>query len=266
MSYNYSFKHGRRNRIVGPSSIVSAAGIFTPHASQKYTLGLELDLNDATGRWFRYCQNSGTAILAKALVNSSAALDAEAITSTNQAAAPYLHSEGDKEFDVLLSTGNGWSDDDLIDGWMLISDGTTAIGDMYMIKSNKWTTSDTVMHIVIADEGGIRNDMVAADDVICFQSKYANTVVSATNPVSGMVGVSLADVPKSYYYWAQFRGYAPILVDGTDTVVVGDTVTLSSAVDGTIHLNDALADDVIVGTCVHSGAVGEPCIVDMLIP
>jgi len=264
MSYNYSFVKGRRNRIVGPSQIVAGANIFTPTVTQKYTLGLELDLNDATGRMFRYCQNSSAAILAKALVNSSAALDAEAITSTIQTG--YGVAAGESRFDVLLTTLNAWTADDLIDGWLLVSDGGTAMSDMYMIKANKWTTSDTVMNVTICDEGGLRNAIAATDDVILFQSKYANTVVSATNPVSGMVGVSLVDVAKSYYYWAQFRGYAPILVDGTDTVVVGDTVTLSDSVAGTIHLNDALADDVIVGTCVHSGAVSEPCIVDLLIP
>jgi len=222
-------------------------------------------MNDGTGRMFRYCQNSSTAILAKALVNSSAALDAEAITSTNQGAT-YVHDAGEVTFNILLTTGNDWSDDDLIDGWLLVSDGGTAMGDMYMIKSNEWVTSDTVMKVTIADEGGLRNAITADEDIICFQSKYANTVVSATNPVSGMVGVSLANVPKSYYYWAQYRGYAPVLSDDADTVVVGDTVTLSDSVAGTIHINDAATDDVIVGNCVHSGAVNEPSIVDLMLP
>jgi hypothetical protein len=266
MSYsNYDHTFGRRNRIIGPSQLVAAANIFTPTSDQKYTLGLELDMNDATGRWFRYCQAAGTA-LSKALVNSSAALDAQAITSTVQTA--YGVAAGETRFDVLLTTGNAWTDDALRDGWLLISDGGAAMSDMYMVKSNKWVTSgdDTVMRVEICDEGGLRNAIAVTDDVILFQSKYANTVVSATNPVSGMVGVSLADVAASYFYWAQFRGYCPVLVDGTDTVVVGDTVTLSDSVAGTIHLNDAAADDVIVGTCVHAGAVSEPCIIDLLIP
>ena len=267
MGYKYNFNTGRRNRIIGPSQLVSSANIFTPTADKKYTLGLELDLNDATGRMFRYCRN-GAVALSKALMNTSAALDAEAITSTNQAAAPYLHAVGATKFDVLLTTGNGWSNGDLIDGWMLISDGTTAIGDMYMIKSNKWSTSDTIMNIVLCDEDGIRTALVAADDVILFQNKCANTVVGATNPVSGMVGVSLVDVPISYYYWAQFRGYCPMIVDSADpaVTVVGDSVTIPGAVAGTYKVHAAGAADVIIGTCIHKAAISEAGIVDLMIP
>jgi hypothetical protein len=198
------------------------------------------------------------------LVNSSAALDAEAITSTAQTA--YGVAAGEKLFDILLTTANAWTDGALIDGLMLVADGDSAMGDMYIIKDNKWTVDDTVMSVEIADTDGVRNAIVATDEVILFQNKNANTVVSATDPVSGMVGVALSIVPIGYYYWAQYSGYTPILVDGTDTVVVGDTVTLSDSVAGTIHLNDAAADDVIVGTCIFAGAVGEPCIIDMQIP
>lgn len=265
MSYTNYYPNFRRNKITLPpgARIDDSCDIFTPHASQKLALGTILELDDGTGRMFRYCQN-GAVALSKALVNSSAALDAQAITSTIQTA--YGAAAGSVQFDVLLSTGNGWSNNDLRDGWLLVSDGGTAMSDLYVIKDNKWTTSDTVMNVEIADQGGLRNAIAATDDVILFRNKCAMTVVSATNPVSGMVGVSLADVAISYYYWAQFRGYAPLLVDGTDTVVVGDTVALSDSVAGTIHLNDSEADDVLVGTCVHSGAVGEPCIIDLLIP
>jgi hypothetical protein len=78
--------------------------------------------------------------------------------------------------------------------------------------------------------------------------------------------VSLAVVPIGYYYWAQFRGECPILVDGTDTVVAGDVVALSDSVAGTIHLNDAAADDVVVGICRFAAAVSECCLIDLMIP
>jgi len=223
MSYNYSFVKGRRNRVIGPSQLVAGANIFTPTIDKKYTLGLELDLNDATGRMFRYCQNSSAAILAKALMNASAALDAEAITSTNQGGS-YTHDAGLQTFEILQTTGNAWTDGSLIDGWMLVGDGSVAMGDMYMIKDNKWVTSDTVMRVTICDEGGLRNAIVSADDIVCFQSKYANTVVNPQSQAAGVVGVSLADVPISYYYWAQFRGYTPIIVDTSDSPVVGEPV------------------------------------------
>ncbi len=266
MSYNYNDVNGARNRIIGPSSKLWAeADIFTPTVDQKCTLGRELDLNDGTGRKFRYCQNSTAAILAKALMNSSAALDAQGLTATAQTA--YGVAAGEVTFNVLLTSGHGWATDALINGWMLVTGtaGGTAMGDMYLIKDNQ-TNGATEMRVTICDRGGVRNVIAALDDVVLFQNKCANTVVSATDPISGMVGVSLADVPISYFYWAQFRGYAPILTDDTDTVVVGDIVTLSDSVAGTVHLNDFQADDVPVGNCVFAGATDECSIVDLLIP
>ena len=83
MNYHYDFTFGRRNKIIGPSQLVSAANIFTPTAAQKYTLGLELDLNDATHRRFVYCKNGATA-LGKSKMVQTPAHDAESIASTIQ--------------------------------------------------------------------------------------------------------------------------------------------------------------------------------------
>ncbi|MCK5610265.1 hypothetical protein KAR91_50800 [Candidatus Pacearchaeota archaeon] len=263
---NYNFSKGRRNRIIGPSQIVASAGIFTPTVDQKYTLGLELDLNDGTGRMFRYCQNSSAATLAKALMNASAALDADAITSTIQ--ANYGVSAGEKKFDVLLTTGNAWSDSALIDGWLLIGDGGTALGDMYLIKDNKWTTSDTVMNVTISDEGGLRVAIAATDDVVLFQSKYRNTIVNPTTQSGGVVGVSLADVTASYYYWAQFRGYCPMLVDASDTIVVGEPCGKAGTAGtaGAVGLVENDGTDAVWGTCVYPSTTAECAIVDLMLP
>jgi len=267
MSYdNYNWDY-RRTKIVGPAQLKAANDIFHPTVDQRYALGTEYWMNDGTGRAFRYCEN-GAVALAKALMASGAAQDAQAITSTEQTA--YGASAKAKKFDVLLSTGNAWSDHDLVDGWLVVSDGTTALGDMYLIKDNYWTTSDTVMNVEIADAGGLRNAILAAsDDVILIKNKCKDTVVNATNPVSSVVGVPLVIVPISYYYWAQFRGWAPVICDGTDTVVVGDFVMQSESVAGAVALLDCtttVGDDHPYGICVLVGAVSETCVIDLLIP
>lgn len=270
MSYNYSFAKGARNRMVGGGSHkYEDADIFNPHATQKHPLGFELDLNDATGRMFRYCQNSDAGILAKALMNSSAALDAEAITSTNQGAS-YVHDAGISTFDILQSSGNEWEDGDLVDGWLLVGDGSDAMGDMYMIKTHEWITSDTVMRVTICDEGGLRNAIVAADDIVCFQNKCANTLVNGNAQIAGVVGVSLADVAKNYYYWAQFRGYAPILVDASDTLVVGEPAGKAAAAGtpGGVGIVAGDGTDAVWGIVVYASgsALGEAAIIDLMLP
>jgi hypothetical protein len=137
------------------------------------------------------------------------------------------------------------------------------MGDLYEIKSNVWITGDTVMSVTLSDPHGLVRAIAATDDVILYANQMALTVVSATTTVSDVAGVALTIVPVNNYYWAQYRGLASILVDGTDTIVVGDVAVLSDSVAGTIHLNDALADDVPVGICVAVGAVGEASLINM---
>ena len=233
-------------------------GIYEVSATQAHKLGAIYEKAD--GRTFRYAR-AGATQLAKNLVNAAAAPDAQAITSTIQTA--YGAGVGDVTFDVLLTTGNGWSNNSLIDGWLHVSDGGASMGDLYEIKSNKWTTSDTVMSVTLADPNGLVRAIAATDDVILYANQMAATVVSPTNPVSDVAGVALTIVPVNYYYWAQYRGLCSILVDGTDTIVAGDVVSLSDSVAGTIHLNDAAADDVQVGVCVAKGAVNEASLVNL---
>jgi len=267
MSYNYDFTYGRRNRIIGPGQLVAAANIFTPTADQKYTLGLELDLNDATHRKFVYCKNGATA-LGKCKMVQTPAHDAQSIASTVQTA--YGVAVNKTTFDILVATGSGITANSLRDGWMLVSDGGSAMGDMYLIKSNKWTTSDTVLNVTIADEGGLRTAIAATDDCSFIPNKYKDVIVTTEVPAGGPVGVPLVAVTANYYFWAQFWGYTPIFTDDTDTIVVGDPVMLSvddtAASDGCVALVDASADDYVIGNCVFVGAVSECSIIDLRLP
>lgn len=269
MSYtNYECTY-RRNKIsLAPGArLNSTCDIFTPTSDQKVALGCELELNDATHRKFVYCKNGGTA-LGKSKMVQTPAHDAELITSLAQTA--YGVAAGQQTFDVLMTTGNGVTKNSLRDGWMLVSDGATAMGDMYLVRSNKWTTSDTVLSVTIADDGGLRTVIAATDDVCFIGSKYTGLIVTTEAPAGGPVGVPLVDVTASYYFWAQFAGYTPIFTDDTDTIVVGDPVMLSvdttAASDGTVCLVDASADDYVVGNCVFAGAVSECSIIDLRLP
>jgi hypothetical protein len=233
-------------------------GVYEVSATQEHKLGAVYEKAD--GRTFRYAR-AGATQLAKNLVNAAAAQDAQAITSTIQTG--HGAGVGEVTFTVLQTTGNAWVDGSLIDGWLHVSDGGAAMGDLYEIKSNVWITGDTVMSVTLSDPHGLVRAIAATDDVILYANQMALTVVSATTTVSDVAGVALTIVPVNNYYWAQYRGLASILVDGTDTIVVGDVAVLSDSVAGTIHLNDALADDVPVGICVAVGAVGEASLINM---
>ena len=271
MSYtNYNYADGRRNRISGPAQLLTASDIFTPTSDQKHTLGLELDLNDGTARTFTYVKNGATA-LGKGKMVQTPAHDADSIASTIQTGNElYGATAGAVTFDVIVATGSGITTDSLKDGWLLISGGGTAMGDMYLVKSNKWTTSDTILNVTIADAGGLRNAIDATDDASFIPSKYRDVIVTTESPAGGPVGVPLVAVTANYYFWAQNKGYTPIFSDDTDTIVVGDPVMLSvdntADSDGCVALVDASADDYIVGNCVFAAAVSECSIIDINLP
>lgn len=270
MSYTNYHTTYRRNKITLPpgARLSDDVDIFTPHASKKLALGTILELDDGTGRMFRYCKNSSAATLSKALMNVAQVHDAQAITSTAQTA--YGAAAGSVKFDVLLTTGNAWSNHDLIDGWLLVGDGGTAMGDMYFMKDNSWTTSDTVMNCEIADEGGLRNAIAATDDVVLFRNKCMDTIVAPTTQTNGgsAVGVSLVDVTASYYYWAQFRGYCPMILDTTDTIVVGEPVGRAGTLDvaGCVGLVANDGTDQVWGVCVYASTNAEAAIIDLMLP
>jgi len=242
-------------------NLLADCNIWTPTVDKRFPLGAIAEARD--GRMWRYAKAAATEI-AKASLTSAATPDAQQIDSLIQTA--YGASAGVKKFDVLLTTANLLVADDLIDGWLLVGDGGTAMSDMYLIKNAKWTTSDTVLNVEIADAGGLRNAIAATDDIVVFANKCFETVVSPVDPVSSLVGATMTIIPASYYYWAQFRGYCAILCDDTDTLVAGDIVCSSEQVTGTVHLNDALTDDVPIGICIYISATDECTIVDMLIP
>lgn len=249
-------------------SLLAEVNVFTPHATKRFPLGAIAEARD--GRKWRYCQNSSAAILAKALMNVSQVHDTQAITSTAQTA--YGTAAGVKRFDVLLTTGHGWTTSALIDGWLLVGDGATAMGDMYLIKDNTVNAAlpATVMNVEISDTGGVRTIIAATDDIVLFRNKLKDTIVGPTTQTNGgsPVGVSLADVPVSNFYWAQYSGYTPILVDSSDTIVVGEPCghpgTNGTAGGVGVVANDGT--DSVWGLCVYASTTDEAAIVDLMLP
>ncbi|MCK4518460.1 hypothetical protein KAT92_06790 [Candidatus Babeliales bacterium] len=254
MSYgNYSHvENGRRTKLSEPSQLTSDANLWTPTSDQKRMLGAEFSTDD--GRTFRYCKNGSTEI-AKNLMIQSEAIDAQAIdiVQTGKSAAA-----GDIILNLLITTGNGLADGDLVDGWIIINQGTAATdeGDMYVVKSNKYTTSDTAIRIEIADAGGVRNAISATSNITFVKNVYRDVIVKPTTLTGVMLGATTTIVTASYYFWAQTRGVASVLIDTGDTVVVGEPLghldTSGSA--GSLGLVAAVNTDYVVGTAISAAA------------
>ncbi len=254
MSYtNYShIDNARRSKLAEPSQLTSDANLWTPTAGQKKMLGAEYSTDD--GRTFRYCKNGSTEI-AKNLVIQSELIDAQAVDvlQTGKTAAV-----GDTVLNLLITTANGLADGDLVDGWIIVNQGTSAIdeGDMYVVKSNKFTASDTAIKIEIADAGGVRNAIAATSNITFVKNLYRDVIVKPTTLTGVMLGVTTTIVTASFYFWAQTRGVASVIIDTGDSVIVGEPLGHldGSGTAGSLGLVAAIATDSVVGTAISAAA------------
>lgn len=247
-----------------PAQIVDSANIFTPTVDQKYMLGAIYETND--GRAFRYCKDSGTGS-AKALIQCSEPIDAQQLGNAQTA---YGVSAKEVKFDILVATGSGIANHELIDGYLYVNASTPGVagGSFYIIKDNYWITGDTVMMIEIADSGGVRTAIAATDDISIVKNICRDTKVNPTNRDAPVVGVAMEIVTASYYYWAQYRGIACCLVDASDTIVVGEPCGKAGTA-GTAGAVGLVADDVtdaVYGTVVSFVAHTEYCLVNLMLP
>ena len=262
-NYNYSF---RRNRIVGPTRQVKASDIYTPTVDQKHTLGLEFDLNDGTGRMFKYSK-AGATELAKAVMNQAEAVTANWVDEPQTVSGgAVIAAVGDTSITLLVQTAptvNVWND-----GWMLVNNGTGE-GELYLIKEHTLTGNPLVQ---IVDTGGIRTATVDGTDITILKSLYRDViVVPAGAGTHTPIGVSLATVPINRYFWAQFRGPCPMLVDtngGGAVLVPGNMCGEPAAAqdDGTVGVVEADGTLVIYGTVLWISTDLEYGLVDLMLP
>jgi hypothetical protein len=215
---------------------------------------------------WRYCKNGGT-LLAKALMTVSPIHDAQALAIIQTG---YGADAGATRFDCLITTANAITDGELIDGTLLVNDGGVAMGDSYIIKNNYWTTSDTVINIEIADQGGLRAAIAATDDLSFLKHKCHEVIVAPTTQTNGgpAIGVPNVAVTASYYFWAQYRGECPMILDTTDTIVVGEPCGRAGTLDvaGTVGLVANDGTDAVWGTCVYASTNAEAAIVNLMLP
>ncbi len=133
---------------------------------------------------------------------------------------------------------------------------------MYVIKDNKVSIANTVgpsgydTVIEIADTGGIRTAIIAASDVTLWKNKYKDVIVFPTNPTGPATGVTMTAITADYFFWGQTRGFCPVVMGATDTLIIGDGVTCGGTTAGQCSLpdDDATADegDVFLGYCAKA--------------
>lgn len=200
--------------------------IYAENADQLAIIGSKIRMRD--GREFIYCKDGGAG-------NGLALMaQAEAATSQwyDQVQTAYGLSVGDTSATVLITGGSTPSANEFAQGWLCCNKGT-GLGQMHRILTN---TSHATLPI-ISWESGIVTAVPAASELTILKSNFMDTIVVATGGLSAIaIGVPLIDITASYYYWSQTKGPCPMVVDTTETVVIGMPVThpATSAVAGAI--------------------------------
>ena len=96
---------------------------------------------------------------------------------------------------------------------------------------------------------------------------YKDTIVFPTNPTNVCTGVTMTAITASYYYWAQVRGVCPV-VNGSDTIVVGDEVVAGAQAAGVLALPDAGTaneGDTPIGFVVRAASTAETALINLTI-
>jgi hypothetical protein len=238
--------------------------LFTPTAAQEYKLGTVLREHGGWGRAWRYCKNGATA-LTKAFMNCSEPIVAAQLQKVQTA---YGVSVGEVKFDILCTTANAIANDELIDGILWVNATGSAEGDYYIIKDNYWITSDTVMMVEIADEGGVRTAIAATDDLSFTKHFCRDVKVNPTTQDAMVVGVNNVAVTANYYFWAQYRGACAIGTDASDTIVAGEPCGKAGTAGtaGAVGLVANDGTDAVWGTVIAAITGGEAALVQLMLP
>ena len=98
----------------------------------------------------------------------------------------------------------------------------SGIGDMYNIIGSKVGSTDTNLSLVI--DSPIRTTWTTSTEITIYPNRGMNTLVQTEPAASMAAGVPLIAVTANSYYWSQVKGPCPIIVDATETIVIGDLV------------------------------------------
>ncbi len=223
--------------------------VYATTAEQKYMMGTELVFAD--GRHYRYAR-CGAANISKALMQQGALDQAELFEQDQTQTFPVI---GDLTVTVEISTGLTLveAQNELVNGTLIVNQGP-GIGDSYTIKASKVGTTDTNLSLIL--DSPIRTTWTTATEISIKESLWMNTIVQVEPATAIPVGVPNIDVVADQFYWVQTQGPCGIIVDATETLVIGDlcgapaTQTTAGAVGIWVTLTKSWGEVMQVGTTV----------------
>jgi hypothetical protein len=227
-------------QLTGPVTVI-AQGLYESKADALHNIGEYVLSND--GRGYRYCKNGASAQVVGKLYQAKAedTSNEQEITITNAAVGDTTITSTDS---VTLAANL------LAGGFLLVSEGTLGVGQLYKLKGNTAASSAVVTFnldepVRVATTGTCKVDVKV--------NPYSAIVVAPTTATSGPVGAAVYTVAASEHGWVQTHGIAGILAQGT--VVVGDDIVpAETTTTGTIVSRADASLSATVGFALHGAA------------
>jgi hypothetical protein len=207
------------NVILGSDGIAIRQGVYEEKVTQETDLGRFIDFQD--GRRFRYCQADAAITRGHMAAAGAVVANDNTVTQTAMTVALSNGYIGEKEVSVLLAAAT--TAHLYADGFLSI-EGGLGLGYLYRIKDNKAGGALYTTPCILTLYDPIVIALDATSIISLTKLKYKDVVVAPTTVVREPIGVPLIDITDNYYFWAQTRGPALIVVDDSDTVVTGQFV------------------------------------------
>ena len=231
----------------------TAQGLLEENVAQQYVLGSKK--RDRYGRVFRYTKN-GAVALVKGFMTQGPAVVAN---YTEEVQTGHGIAVGLSAGNILITTGATPAANLFKDGWLVVNKGA-GIGQVRRIL----TSGSHATIIAVTFEGALEEAIAVTSECSLIQSPYKDVIVMpVTTPTNIPTGVPLIAVTAAYYFWSQVAGPAPVIVDTSETIVIGQPVGLpaTSTVPGACGVNVTITTR--WGAVMFVAAAAEPALINL---
>lgn len=216
-------------------------GIYESKAAAVHNIGEYVHSND--GRGYRYALNGASAMVVGKIYQAAAedSTNQQELTITNAAV-------GDES--IVTTDTTTLAANLLAGGFLLVSEGTLGVGQLYKIRGNS-AASGAVVTFYLDEPVRVATTGTCKVDVKI--NPYSKVVVAPTTQTSAVVGAAQYAVAANEYGWIQTHGVCGILAQGT--VVVGDgLVPANTTTTGTVVSRADASLEASIGYALHGAA------------
>lgn len=237
---------GNQTQLTGPVA-VAAQAVHSSSATALHNIGEYMITND--GRGYRYCKAGGSALVVGKIQQAKAedTSNEQEVTITNASVGDLTIVSTDS---VTLALNL------LAGGFLIVSEGTLGVGEVYKLKGN---TAATAAVVTFNLDEPVRTATTGTCKVDVKVNPYMSVIVAPTTQTSAIVGAAQYAIAASEFGWLQTRGVCAILAQGT--VVVGDgLVPANTTTTGTVVSRADASLEASIGYALHGAASTDYCL------